>query len=247
MADSFSLSGSLSTSRRWRIAVNCQLPVEVQRHRVVEGQMVGCGGDGPEGEGSGSGGAFGVAALWAAYLAQLDKNPVITKSISSAVLNAFGDIISQIFIEGDHPFDWRRLGQFSLIGLFLVGPTLHFWYLTLSRIVTVSGTSGAAIRLALDQLLFAPTFVVVFFSTLCCFELQPQKIGSMLRQEWWPAVVTNWKIWVPFQFLNFRLVPQNLQVLTANIIALVWNTYLSFASHREIEQPDLPERPGKSK
>ena len=41
----------------------------------------------------------------------------------------------------------------------------------------------------------------------------------------------NWQIWVPFQFLNFRLVPPNLQVAAANVIALVWNVYLSWASH----------------
>eukprot|EP00193_Tetraselmis_chui_P012852 CAMPEP_0177795858 /NCGR_PEP_ID=MMETSP0491_2-20121128/26466_1 /TAXON_ID=63592 /ORGANISM="Tetraselmis chuii, Strain PLY429" /LENGTH=221 /DNA_ID=CAMNT_0019318735 /DNA_START=340 /DNA_END=1005 /DNA_ORIENTATION=- len=185
---------------------------------------------------SGGGGAAktGIAGLWAAYLMALDSSPVIAKSLTSACLNGFGDIMSQLFIE-KNPFDWKRLFKFTAIGLLLVGPTLHFWYLSLSRIVTLQGTAGAALRLALDQLAFAPTFIVAFFSTLCCFELNPAKIAPMLRQEWWPAVITNWQLWVPFQFLNFRLVPQNLQVLFANMVALVWNTYLSFASHRNLE------------
>ena len=33
-------------------------------------------------------------------------------------------------------------------------------------------------------------------------------------------MVANWKVWVPFQFLNFRFVPVNLQVRAANVIAL---------------------------
>ncbi len=32
-------------------------------------------------------------------------------------------------------------------------------------------------------------------------------------QDWKPAVIANWKLWVPFQFINFLAVPQPLQVL----------------------------------
>jgi hypothetical protein len=53
-------------------------------------------------------------------------------------------------------------------------------------------------------------------------------------QDWKPAVIANWKLWVPFQFINFLAVPQPLQVAFANIVALAWNIYLSFASHTEV-------------
>mmetsp|Transcript_43130 Transcript_43130/g.111820 ORF Transcript_43130/g.111820 Transcript_43130/m.111820 type:complete len:300 (-) Transcript_43130:234-1133(-) len=210
------------------------------------------GGGGGGGGGSGGGGqaggggaaAAGIAGLWAAYLKSLETNPVATKSISSALLNGFGDVMSQVFIE-EHPFDWQRLLKFTSIGLVLVGPVLHYWYLTLSKVVTLQGTAGTLLRLALDQLAFAPTFIAAFFSTLCCFEFNPGKIQPMLKQEWWPAVITNWQLWVPFQFVNFRLVPQNLQVLFANMVALIWNTYLSFAGHRKLEE--VPEGPAAKK
>jgi hypothetical protein len=39
-----------------------------------------------------------------------------------------------------------------------------------------------------------------------------RQVPAKLRQDWRTTVVTNWKIWVPFQFLNFRFVPVNLQV-----------------------------------
>jgi hypothetical protein len=39
-----------------------------------------------------------------------------------------------------------------------------------------------------------------------------QDLNAKLKQDWWPAVQTNWKIWIPFQFLNFRFVPPQLQV-----------------------------------
>lgn len=44
-------------------------------------------------------------------------------------------------------------------GLALIGPTLHFWYGSLGTIVKASGNTGAILRLALDQLCFAPVFI----------------------------------------------------------------------------------------
>ena len=86
-----------------------------------------------------------------------------------------------------------------------------------------------------------------------------QDISAKLKQDWKGAVIANWKLWIPFQFINFRFVPQQLQVshslplrclvfdplgahrvpvllqvLMANIVAVAWNTYLSWASHRQL-------------
>ena len=57
----------------------------------------------------------------------------------------------------------------------------------------------------------------------------------LCRPDWGNVVVANWKLWVPFQFINFRFVPPNLQVATANVFALLWNVVLSFASHKEVK------------
>ena len=46
-----------------------------------------------------------------------------------------------------------------LQGLVLIGPSLHVWYGSLGKIVTAGGNTGAVLRLALDQLLFAPVFI----------------------------------------------------------------------------------------
>lgn len=40
-------------------------------------------------------------------------------------------------------------------------------------------------------------------------------IRNKLEQDLKPAVLMNWKIWVPFQFLNFRFIPLNLQVISS--------------------------------
>ncbi len=58
--------------------------------------------------------------------------------------------------------------------------------------------------------------------------------------DWGNVVVANWKLWVPFQFLNFRFVPPALQVAAANGCAVVWNVILSLLSHAKVQAPAPP-------
>lgn len=41
----------------------------------------------------------------------------------------------------------------------LIGPALHVWYGSLGSIVKAGGNSGALLRMAVDQLAFAPVFI----------------------------------------------------------------------------------------
>ena len=103
---------------------------------------------------------------------------------------------------------------------------------------------AAVTSLALDQLVFAPTFLAVFIASLFTIEGNAAAVVPKLKQDWSQTVVANWKVWVPFQFLNFRFVPVNLQVGAANVIALLWNTYMSWVTHLEVK-PAEPEPKGK--
>ncbi|KAG9146398.1 hypothetical protein Leryth_020128 [Lithospermum erythrorhizon] len=176
------------------------------------------GGDGGGGVGSGGGGGGGgegggnFKKLLAWYLCMLEKYPVRTKAATSALLNLIGDLVCQLVIDKTPSLDLKRIARFSLLGFCLVGPTLHFWYLYLSKLVTVPGASGAAMRLVLDQFVFAPMFIGVFFTALMTLEGKPLQVIPKLQQEWFSSVIANWQLWIPFQFLNFRFVPQQLQV-----------------------------------
>ena len=199
----------------------------------------GGGGGGGGGSGGNSGGGNGSGKTpWAMYLMLLESNPLVTKMATSGALNAFGDLLAQILFEDGQSIDSKRTLTFTFLGAFLVGPALHFWYGTLGKIVTVGGSVGAGLRLGLDQLAFAPVFLATFLSALFAIEGNTDKLPNKLKQDLFPTVVANWKIWVPFQFLNFRFVPANLQVGAANVIALMWNVYLSWASHKKVPEVD---------
>ncbi|THU72221.1 hypothetical protein C4D60_Mb04t09800 [Musa balbisiana] len=188
-------------------------------------------------------------SLW--YLMAHDKHPVITKALTSARLTLIGDLICQLLIDQVSKLDLRRTFVFTFLGLSLVGPTLHFWYLYLSKLLTFPGASGALLQLLLDQiyiflrLIFSPIFLGVFLSSAVALEGKPYQINHKLQQEWFPVVLANWQLWIPFQltsslFLKSFRCDKSLsrlsscQVLVADIAALVWNVMLSFKAHKEI-------------
>ncbi|RDY09205.1 Protein Mpv17, partial [Mucuna pruriens] len=196
----------------------------------------GSGGNGGRGGGSGGSDGFNPGGDGGEkYLALLGKYPVPVKALTSAILTLIGDLVCQLVIDKVQSLDFKRTFVFTFLGFALVGPTLHFWYLYLSKLVTLPGASGALLRLGLDQFLFSPIFIGVFLATLVTLEGRPSQAVPKLKQEWLSAVIANWQLWIPFQFLNFRFVPQQFQVLAANVIALVWNVILSFKAHKEMQ------------
>lgn len=54
-----------------------------------------------------------------------------------------------------------------------------------------------------------------------------------LLQEWFSSVLANWQLWIPFQFLNFRFVPQQFQVP----LHTVFGVSIVFHLIREIISP----------
>ncbi|KAL0709765.1 hypothetical protein Bca4012_016743 [Brassica carinata] len=198
------------------------------------GGLGGGGGDSSGGGGEGSGGNGDKWSFLSWYLSLLSNYPVLTKAVTSAILTLIGDLICQLTINRTSSLDKKRTLTFTILGLGLVGPALHFWYLYLSKVVTASGLSGAVLRLLLDQFVFAPIFVGVFLSAVVTLEGKPSHVIPKLKQEWTGAVLANWQLWIPFQFLNFRFVPQNFQVLASNVVALAWNVILSFKAHKEV-------------
>jgi len=167
------------------------------------------------------------------YLDCLESNPLITKILTTAFLVGGGDVIAQLFIEKNSSLDPHRSMKMLIFGGCIVGPSLHFWYNFLNRTFTVAGTSGALQRLACDQGIFAPTFIVIAFTFMLGMDGRIHDVPVHLKEHWWPTTVTNWVLWIPTMFLVFRFVPLSLQVLVVNGVALIWNTYLSFVGHKK--------------
>lgn len=69
--------------------------------------------------------------------------------------------------------------------------------------------------------LAGPSIALAWFQRCCrCMQLNTKhvlqgkghEVKSKLRNDLKPTVIANWKLWVPAQFINFRMVPPHLQV-----------------------------------
>lgn len=179
--------------------------------------------------------------LWDYYCHNLQINPLLTKSLTSGAICCAADIVCQT-IEGTnvHEYDLMRIFRFSFLGSALVGPSLHYWYGFLYRRIQGSSLMPTVQRLALDQLLFAPAFIPVFFSMNLLLEGRPEQIPSKLKNDWASAVLTNYAVWVPAQFINFKFIPQLHQVLFSNIVGFFWNIYFSSITYKAKAQIKRP-------
>ena len=71
-----------------------------------------------------------------AYNGYLERYPLLTKSITSGVMYGCGDVIAQVVEQGidykksykDYFISYKRTGIFFLFGIFIAGPSYHYWF-----------------------------------------------------------------------------------------------------------------------
>ena len=161
------------------------------------------------------------------YQARLAARPVLTQSITTAVLFATGDIMAQQGVEGkgidEHSL--ARTGRMALYGGCVFGPGATLWYQFLSKKIVIPNRPNLEIvaRVATDQTVFASTNLALFLSSMAIMEgNDPQKA---LKDKYTMALGKNWMVWPAVQFTNFKYVPLEHRVLVVNIVSL--GKYLS--------------------
>jgi len=172
------------------------------------------------------------------YARKLESHPLTTKCLTSGFISGAADFICQyIYHRNEHGTfspDWMRTGRFSLLGFGLIAPVVHNWYGFLTRKIPGQSIPAVLKRLFLDQILFAPLFIPTFMTSLMFLEgKRMDVIPAVLIKDVPDVVVTNWILWIPAMFVNFRFVPVQWQVLYSNCVGLVWNVYLSWKTQEK--------------
>lgn len=163
--------------------------------------------------------------LWRTYRRWINTQPVLTKSITAAVLHFLADITAQRVNKQAH-FEWARSARFGLWGLVFVGPGIHRWHSFLDnsfRRQKIRGYYAVVGKLVIDQLLFAPFCLLLFFFFMNVLEKFPTNATrsyylyaackEQMSRELVPALKMNWKVWPLAQFVNFAFVKGDYRVL----------------------------------
>lgn len=167
------------------------------------------------------------------YLVLLKKYPILTKSITSGILSALGNLLSQTLearkkAKNGNEIDPAAAARFAIYGLFITGPVSHYFYQLMEVWMPSTDPYCIVKRLLLDRLFFAPAFLLLFYFVMNILEAKGwADFEKKMRGSYWTALKMNWKVWTPFQFININFVPVQFRVLFANMIALFWYAYLA--------------------
>merc|ERR1712216_1033107 len=168
------------------------------------------------------------------YQSALDKKPIITKATTSLVGFAVSDALTQLFIENTGSFDVKRLIKMASFGFLCHGTTGHFFYGFLDSKIKGASPPKVIAKVAIDQTLWAPTFMVMFFTYMCIFDGTPDLIGSKIKQDIFTAVSGSWKTWIPAHTINFAFIPSDMRMLYINTIQIFFNMFMSFIGNKEV-------------
>ncbi|CAH1954105.1 unnamed protein product [Acanthoscelides obtectus] len=163
----------------------------------------------------------------------------VVQALQTGVLMGVGDAIAQTFVEKapGKKYDPRRTGKFFLLGVGFVGPTLGTWYRVLASRFGDTGTFNVAVKkMALDQLVFAPSFLALFITTVSFTDGRNwRETKQQLIHKYPDIYLTNLTIWPAVQLVNFSFIPLRHQLLLVQSVAILWNCYLSWKTHKEIQ------------
>jgi len=136
---------------------------------------------------------------------------------------------------GDNVFDVARAARMTTFGLLLYGPLQHVWYVYLDRTFGKKNyVPHFLAKLGLNQTVLGPVVLLSVFAWNFVLEGKAGELQAKVKDDFWPTLITGWKIWIPLASINFWLIPVNKQVLYMSACSTISTGWLSYASNRSI-------------
>ncbi|PGH13101.1 hypothetical protein AJ80_06473 [Polytolypa hystricis UAMH7299] len=113
--------------------------------------------------------------------------------------------------------DFMRTLRLGIYGGGIFGPVAARWYTFLQRRVVLSRPAATTVaRVAMDQVLFTPVSLSMFFGVTSLMEGKNpvEKIKSNL----WSTYKLNLMLWPWAQLANFALIPPQHRLLFVNVL-----------------------------
>lgn len=180
-----------------------------------------------------------LSSIFSSYLRLLDTHPIVTKTITSGILVFSADIVAQRLEKTEEEKEhsthvWNRSIRLTVWTIF-VTPAIHTWFNFLQ-----ARTSSPLICMVIDQLVFAPTSLLLFL--VSNEYIQSKSINKAMfkvKEKFWPILSANYLIWPLLAYLNFRFIPSNLRVVALSTASFFWSIYLSYMLHRPIQNSSV--------
>ncbi|XP_044507744.1 protein SYM1-like [Mangifera indica] len=162
------------------------------------------------------------------YLGMVKSRPVLTKSITCALIYTAADLSSQT-LSSSKPFDLVRTLRMAGYGMIVLGPSLHFWFNFVSKVFPKRDLITTLKKIAMGQILYGPLMTVVFLSVNACLQGENgEEIVARLKRDLLPTLISGIMYWPLCDFITFKFIPVHLQPLVSNSFSYLWTIYLTY-------------------
>lgn len=171
-----------------------------------------------------------ILPAWRTYLSRLRESPLVTKSLTSAILSFLSDILAKRIAK--QPFKSSSAIHEFMIGLILRGPGVHYFQRFLENILFVRAKNHKSPRvvlakLVIDQLCFAPPFLASYLVFTSLLVDTPLAVTRKRIQAELPRIIMrNWMFWVPANLVGYAAIPEELRVAWSSVVGIAWTAIL---------------------
>ena len=173
--------------------------------------------------------------MFKAYERALALRPLVVKSATGMLLGGSGDYTAQR-LEGGKTYDSRRSLAFGSLATFWNGCCIHYIFGGLERHLPRSGGVRTLVpKMLITQLMVNPFLYLPLFYTWTGVVLgrTPAQTLEKARREYWVTLKATWIFFVPFNVVNFTLVPVRHQAATLATFSFFYATTLSAIANAE--------------
>lgn len=174
------------------------------------------------------------------YLGMVKSRPIVTKSVTCSLIYIAADLTSQaIALPSFETYDFVRTLRMAGYGMVILGPSLHFWFNLVGRILPGRDLLTTVKKMALGQTVFGPIMTVLFFSMNAALQGEDAlEIMARLKRDLLPTMLNGVMYWPLCDFITFRFVPVHLQPLVSNGFSYLWTIYMTYVA--SLEKPSEP-------
>lgn len=119
-------------------------------------------------------------------------------------------------------------------GMLILGPSLHYWYNFMARVVPNRDFLSTFKKMAMGQIAYGPAMTAVFFSVNAALQGESgPEILARLRRDLLPTMCKAIMYWPICDFVTFKFIPVHLQPLSVNSFSYLWTVYTTYMASLE--------------
>ena len=180
------------------------------------------------------------------YNKLLDRYPLRTKMVTSAIVSAFGSALGSFLSssntnhkpnnnnkrQSSSRINWVDVFSYAIHGGLVNAPICHYWFEWLATNGPSSNTSSVLV----DQLVVQPPLLVLMFVCLDVLRAnirasigqfrEANVVGKALSAAG-PAVVDSWRFWPFAVYFTFKYLKKKHYTVALNLCSVAWTAYLA--------------------